>query len=128
LSVAALLALIAATIGLWPTERQPKAPPQSGTPTLSAPDPLSASPLQTGPFGAQDLPTLFTNPFDTSEVFEFPPGTTEDAARESVAEMLLQRARERRAQVSSVKHVHRHPSGPLQTPALMSQSFFKSAT
>jgi hypothetical protein len=38
---------------------------------------------------------LFTNPFDKSEVFEFPPGTTFEEARTGVAELLMQRAMER---------------------------------
>ena len=37
----------------------------------------------------------FSNPFDASEVFEFPPGTTDKQARQSVAATLLQRARDR---------------------------------
>jgi hypothetical protein len=50
-------------------------------------------------------PTQIANPFDASEVFEFPPGTPKDAARESAADMLLERASERRAQIGSLKHV-----------------------
>ena len=37
----------------------------------------------------------FSNPFDASEVFEFPPGTSDEQARQSVAAILLQRARDR---------------------------------
>ena len=37
-------------------------------------------------------PVRLTNPFDAKEVFEFSPGTTQDAAREAVAEILLKRA------------------------------------
>jgi hypothetical protein len=128
LSVAAVLGLTAAIIGLWPTEPRAKSSALSGVPTLSTKEPLSDSLLRTGPFGAQELPTRFKNPFDASEVFELPPGTSADAARESVAEMLLQRARERRARISSVKPVHTHPSAPLLTPTLVSQSNFKKAT
>ncbi len=35
------------------------------------------------------------NPFDPTEVFEMPPNTTESDARSAIAELLLQRARER---------------------------------
>jgi hypothetical protein len=42
-----------------------------------------------------DAPVRFSNPFDASEAFEFPPGTTDEQARRSVAAMLLQRARDR---------------------------------
>jgi hypothetical protein len=38
-----------------------------------------------------------SNPFDATEVFEFPAETTESQAREAIAELLLQRARDRRA-------------------------------
>jgi hypothetical protein len=40
-------------------------------------------------------PVLFRNPFDRAEVFEFPAGTTQSEARDAVAEILMQRARER---------------------------------
>jgi len=35
------------------------------------------------------------NPFDRSEVFEFPPGTSAEEGRQKVAQILLERARER---------------------------------
>jgi hypothetical protein len=41
---------------------------------------------------AEAEPVRLTNPFDAKEVFEFSPGTTPDAAREAVAEILLKRA------------------------------------
>jgi hypothetical protein len=41
-------------------------------------------------------PVRYKNPFDPSEVFEFPPGTSPTKARELVADLLLQRARDRR--------------------------------
>lgn len=41
---------------------------------------------------AKSEPVRFTNPFDTQEVFEFPPGTTETEAREAVAAVLMERA------------------------------------
>jgi hypothetical protein len=56
----------------------------------------------TAPSGAEqsaeslDSPVRFSNPFDASEAFEFPPGTSEEQARQSVAAILLQRARDRR--------------------------------
>jgi hypothetical protein len=42
-------------------------------------------------------PVRVRNPFDKAEVFEFPAGTSAEAARDAVAEMLLARARERGA-------------------------------
>jgi hypothetical protein len=44
------------------------------------------------------------NPFDASEVFEFPAGTSEADAREAVAGFLIERATRRRA-VLAHKHV-----------------------
>jgi len=45
-----------------------------------------------------DSPVRFSNPFDASEVFEFPPGTSDEQARQSVAAILLQRARDRQVE------------------------------
>jgi hypothetical protein len=56
----------------------------------------AAGSLETSPADlTDDLPMRFRNPFDASEVFEFPPGTTPIQARDAVAELLSQRARER---------------------------------
>lgn len=46
-------------------------------------------------------PILFTNPFDNSEVFEFPPGTSEAEARAGVADLLIKRAIERQDQIDA---------------------------
>ena len=74
------------------------------TVTLSMPATHSAESLQ---------PLVrFGNPFDDSEVFEFPPGTSVDEARQSVAALLMQRARERQA--AGLVNPHRATPG---TPA-----------
>lgn len=49
------------------------------------------------------------NPFDPSEVFDFPPGTSKSEARESIANLLLQRARDRRPQWGAIRHKARQP-------------------
>lgn len=41
---------------------------------------------------------LFANPFDAHEVFEFPAGTSEDHARDAVAQVLMDRAMKRQGQ------------------------------
>jgi hypothetical protein len=42
------------------------------------------------------LPTVrMKNPFDASEVFEFPPGTTKEEARAAIADILMKRAQDR---------------------------------
>jgi hypothetical protein len=43
-------------------------------------------------------PVRIRNPFDKSEVFEFPSGTSEQEAHDAVADMLLKRAIERQAE------------------------------
>jgi hypothetical protein len=45
----------------------------------------------------REVPVKFANPFDATEVFEFPQETSQAEAREAVAELLLNRARERQA-------------------------------
>jgi hypothetical protein len=99
LSIAAVLCLAATIIALWPTDPHEKTPATSAVATVSTKDHFPPTPTQVAPAKAEtSSPTRFTNPFDTSEVFEFPPGTPEDTARASVADVLLERARERRAQ------------------------------
>jgi hypothetical protein len=58
-----------------------------------------------------DSPVRFSNPFDASEAFEFPPGTSEQQARQSVAAILLQRARDRQAS-DAVKSDSPMPGAP----------------
>ena len=45
------------------------------------------------------------NPFDATEVFEFPAGTSRTESHEKVAQILLQRARERQSQWEHIKPV-----------------------
>jgi hypothetical protein len=52
------------------------------------------------------------NPFDASEVFEFSPGTSEAEARESMAKILLQRARDRQFRSGGAQRV----GNPRTTP------------
>jgi hypothetical protein len=52
-------------------------------------------------------PVRIANPFDKSEVFEFPEGTSEAEARAAMTEMLMERARERYAQLDSQLHKRR---------------------
>jgi hypothetical protein len=59
------------------------------------------------PAAVPDGPVLYKNPFDRSEVLEFPPGTTQDEARDAVAALLLERARGRGPDVLKL-HVKRH--------------------
>ena len=52
----------------------------------------------------QTKPVTFANPFDRNEIFEFPAGTSETEARQSVAELLMERARERKNASFRAKH------------------------
>ena len=70
---------------------QPTSPPIALQESVAADEsPVSAE--------RRDLePIRFQNPFDKREVFEFPPGTSEQEAHDAVAHLLLQRAMERQA-------------------------------
>lgn len=87
-----LIALIAigALLEFSPPQRVMDRPTTHWSPM---PDPVTT-------VAEEEKPTLFANPFDASEVFELPPGLTRDEARAMVADILLQRAGERRVYTS----------------------------
>jgi hypothetical protein len=58
-------------------------------------------------------PVQVVNPFDKTEVFEFPAGTSGDESREKVAQILLQRARGRQSHWERIK-----PEVSLRTASL----------
>jgi len=70
---------------------------------------------------ADSKPLRITNPFDRTEAFEFPPGTSETEAREAVTKLLVERAHDRlplltetaRHRGPTAKH-GAHESSPLQ--------------
>jgi hypothetical protein len=66
--------------------------------TLPPPDPL---PIQVVNLAPAQPEVVLANPFDPSERFTFPPGTSKAEAREQMANLLLQRAVERKAHVPS---------------------------
>lgn len=66
------------------------------TPTAMVPA-QPAEPTPDAAAAAASAPVQFRNPFDAGEVFEFPPGTSLQQARESVAALLLERGRERQS-------------------------------
>ena len=57
-------------------------------------------------------PVVLTNPFDKSEKFTFPPGTSKAEARDQMAAMLLQRAVERGAHVPRSRKLANEPRKP----------------
>lgn len=56
-----------------------------------------AAVVEEAPLPEAPKPTLYRNPFDKTEVFELPPGLSKAEARDMVAEILMERARERTA-------------------------------
>jgi hypothetical protein len=89
--------------GLRPPAQLPPLPPPVAE-VEPAPPPVAA-PVSDQP------PVLVRNPFDKSEVFEFPAGTTTEEAKAAVADALLERARVRQAEYDA-KHPKRRRSRP----------------
>jgi hypothetical protein len=86
---------------------------------------MSVAAVQTVPRAAPPAPPPLvreTNPFDATEVFEFPADTSESQAREAMAALLLQRARDRIAQGVSLRHpnLRREPRTALHEQAEIS--------
>ena len=89
-SVGLLAAVLVATIAV---SAQFNRPSRAGNSPEFAWTPISTR--VGAPTDAQTSPTLFTNPFDETEVFELAPGLSQEQARQIVADMLIKRARER---------------------------------
>jgi hypothetical protein len=80
----------------------PLAPPPPAVPPVASQSSVPAVPVEASTAAAPlpsatpaTDPVRIRNPFDRSEVFEFPAGTSRQEARQAVADMLLQRALER---------------------------------
>lgn len=60
---------------------------------------IRPSPADKAAAAAQDAsalpPVRMKNPFDASEIFEFPAGTTKEEARAAIADVLMKRAQDR---------------------------------
>ncbi len=96
--------LVAVLIG-FAVDRSPGTP-QSAHPAPLAPPPVAMVAAAPATAVADAVPVIFRNPFDRSEVFEFPAGTSQAEARARVADLLLERAQERRAQYKSTATHH----------------------
>jgi hypothetical protein len=106
-AIAAVLVVLGSVAHLAAKQRpvvQVAAPAAKPTP---APSPVPAE--QAAPAGE---PVLFKNPFDRSEVFEFPPGTPQAEARDAVSKMLLERAQGRGPGVLKLRIRKAHNSTP----------------
>lgn len=110
----AVVALGISAVLVWPASNRPQHMPAAistaALVTVTPPAPEVTSPGAAEPQGA---PVRIKNAFDSTEVFEFPHGTTESEAREAVAELLLSRAHDRRAAGLALRRVaNPQPKGP----------------
>jgi hypothetical protein len=95
----AVLAAGFALAFLWP-----KSVAHTSTPTAaSVAVPIAKVMPAPAPAEPQGPPVRITNVFDATEVFEFPFGTSKAEARQAVVEVLLNRARERRAVGTAIR-------------------------
>jgi len=88
------LAGVIAFNALRKPEQQAAAVPPSAPAAVVAPAPAPVEQVAEAP---PPESVVLTNPFDKSEKFTFPPGTSKAEAREQMANLLLQRAMERGA-------------------------------
>ncbi len=97
-AVAVAAALLTAVIYLASAHIRRPDPVAPRAVSASAAAPVSVAPSPPAASTPADAtPVRFVNPFDRKEVFEFSPGTSEADARQAVAELLSERARERRS-------------------------------
>ncbi len=90
---------LAAVIGYQVLKPVPQIPALPPPPPLAQMDEAPRPPAAV----VAEPPVRLRNPFDKHEVFEFPPGTTPEAAHAAMADTLLARARERQAEYDA-KH------------------------
>lgn len=81
----------AAVAVIVPKERESEPAPVA----LAPPSPPAVE--ESAPAEVEGPLVRFKNPFDETEVFEFPPGTSREEARAAVADLLIMRAQERQA-------------------------------
>jgi hypothetical protein len=91
LSGAAIAAVLAVLGGVAHLAAKQKPVPAV---VAQAPRPTPPPPPAEAPAPAGE-PVLYKNPFDRTEVFEFPPGTSQAEARDAVAKALMERAQGR---------------------------------
>ena len=103
----ALAGMIAAGALSKSDKRAALPPPPPAVVPVSVPPPLVQSAELAPP-----EPVVLTNPFDATEKFTFPPGTSKADARDQMATLLLQRAMERRAHVPRTRKLAAEPRAP----------------
>jgi hypothetical protein len=77
-------------------------------PPAVVPDSVPPPPVQVAELPPPE-PVVLVNPFDKTEKFTFPPGTSKADARDQMATLLLQRAVERRAHVPRARKLAAEP-------------------
>ena len=102
-----LAGVIAAGV-LRDSDKQAALPPP---PPAVVPAPEPPPPEQVAEVPAPE-PVVLTNPFDATEKFTFPPGTSKADARDQMAAMLLQRAVERGANRQRARKLAAEPRTP----------------
>jgi hypothetical protein len=96
-------AIVAYVAFAWWSASHLAAEPQP--PVIAAARPPAVIPRPVLIASAPEPAVRVINPFDAKEVFEFPAGTSRADSHEKVAQILLQRARERQSQWEHVKPV-----------------------
>jgi hypothetical protein len=77
-------------------------------PAVKVTPPAASEPaLPAVPATPPEPPVRVRNPFDATEVFVFPAGTTKAEARQKISEVLLQRAVDRRSQAQDGRRARR---------------------
>ena len=106
--VSVALAGVVAAGALRKSDKQAAVPPPPpAVVPVSIPPPLVQS-VELAP----PEPVVLTNPFDRTEKFTFPPGTSKADARDQMATLLLQRAVERRAHLPRARKLAAEPHAP----------------
>jgi hypothetical protein len=100
ISVGVILIALIAGITVWAKSRPD--PSAANPPPVVAPLAAVEAPPE-----IEQPPVQVANPFDKSEVFEFPAGTTDAQARDAVADMLMKRAMERQDQLNLRRAAHK---------------------
>jgi len=112
--VAGVLSIAAAVIALASAAHRAVVAPSV---TAAATNPSGSPAAATTRWPAESTNSIvrIRNPFDASEVFDFPPGTSEAEARQAVSNVLLRRARDRQFRSGGAQRVGNHrttPDGP----------------
>jgi hypothetical protein len=99
LSAVAVASALLTAVTYIATTRTVRPAPVAASVVSSPPAPVIVAPPPPPPpvpSAEPAEPVRFVNPFDRKEVFEFPAGTSKADARDAVAELLYERAQERR--------------------------------